>query len=174
MVRAQFKLLDHLGISKLFASVGSSIGGMQSIVNAWLEPQRVQRVVSISGCVQTDPSSIALQYAQRSGQSIVKKLLNPFLPQPSTSSKEAFKPGEPQPRTSVITLSPMRVGQQEEIVEVLAEEEEEDDDADVSVVVGDNGDDDLPGQRQRRRPLRRDVPVIATTGGRQLSDDELL
>ncbi|CAH7666404.1 hypothetical protein PPACK8108_LOCUS756 [Phakopsora pachyrhizi] len=32
--------------------------------------------------------------------------LNPFLLQPSTSSKETFKPGEPQPRTSVITLSP--------------------------------------------------------------------
>ncbi|CAH7689448.1 Alpha/Beta hydrolase protein [Phakopsora pachyrhizi] len=66
MVRAQFKLLDHLGISKLFASVGSSMGGMQSIVTAWLEPQRVQRVVSISGCGRTGPSSIALRYAQRS------------------------------------------------------------------------------------------------------------
>lgn len=29
MVRAQFKLLDHLGIDKLHASVGSSMGGMQ-------------------------------------------------------------------------------------------------------------------------------------------------
>jgi homoserine O-acetyltransferase len=29
MVRAQFKLLDHLGIKKLHASVGSSMGGMQ-------------------------------------------------------------------------------------------------------------------------------------------------
>ncbi|KAI8458932.1 hypothetical protein BY996DRAFT_6410540 [Phakopsora pachyrhizi] len=64
MVRAQFKLLDHLGISKLFASVGSSMGGMQSIVTAWLEPQRVQRVASISGCGRTGPSSIALRYAQ--------------------------------------------------------------------------------------------------------------
>ncbi|CAH7690119.1 Oxysterol-binding protein-domain-containing protein [Phakopsora pachyrhizi] len=35
-----------------------------------------------------------------------KEPLNPFLLQPSTSSKETFKPGEPQPRTSVITLSP--------------------------------------------------------------------
>ncbi|CAH7683442.1 hypothetical protein PPACK8108_LOCUS16963 [Phakopsora pachyrhizi] len=125
MVRAQFKLLDHLGISKLFVSVGSNMGGMQSIVTAWLEPQRVQRV---------------------------KELLNPFLPQPSTSPKKTFKPGEPQHRTSVITLSPMRVGQQEEIVEVLAKEEEEDDDA--SVGVGDNGDDNLPGQQQRCRRVR--------------------
>ncbi|CAH7668345.1 Alpha/Beta hydrolase protein [Phakopsora pachyrhizi] len=59
--KAQFKLLDHLGISKLFASVGSSMGGMQSIVTAWLEPQRVQRVASISGCGRTGPSSIALR-----------------------------------------------------------------------------------------------------------------
>lgn len=29
MIRAQFKLLDHLGINKLHASVGSSMGGMQ-------------------------------------------------------------------------------------------------------------------------------------------------
>ncbi|CAH7676857.1 hypothetical protein PPACK8108_LOCUS11960 [Phakopsora pachyrhizi] len=158
MVRAQFKLLDHLGISKLFFSVGSSMGGMQSIVTAWLEPQRVQRVVSISGCGRTGPSSIALQYAQRSVQlsSHQKELLSPFLPQPSTSSKETFKPGEPQPRTSVITLSPMRVVQQEEIVEVLAKEEEEDDDAGVGVgvVVGEDGDDNLPGQRQCCRRVR--------------------
>ncbi|CAH7676531.1 hypothetical protein PPACK8108_LOCUS11674 [Phakopsora pachyrhizi] len=60
-----FKLVDHLGISKLFASVGSSMGGMQSIVTAWLKPQRAQRMVSISGCGRTGPSSIALQYAQR-------------------------------------------------------------------------------------------------------------
>ncbi|KAI8447040.1 hypothetical protein BY996DRAFT_8443455 [Phakopsora pachyrhizi] len=65
MVRAQFKLLDNLVISKLFVSVGSNMGGMQSIVTAWLEPQRVQRV---------------------------KEPLNPFLPQTSKSSKETFKP----------------------------------------------------------------------------------
>ncbi|CAH7668496.1 hypothetical protein PPACK8108_LOCUS3008 [Phakopsora pachyrhizi] len=45
--------------------VGSSMGGMQSIVTAWLKPQRAQRMVSISGCGRTGPSSIALQYAQR-------------------------------------------------------------------------------------------------------------
>ncbi|KAG1072144.1 hypothetical protein G6F42_025944 [Rhizopus arrhizus] len=31
MIRAQFKLLDHLGIEKLHASVGSSMGGMQLV-----------------------------------------------------------------------------------------------------------------------------------------------
>ncbi|CAH7683158.1 hypothetical protein PPACK8108_LOCUS16515 [Phakopsora pachyrhizi] len=38
---------------------------MQSIVTAWMKPQRAQRMVSISGCGRTGPSSIALQYAQR-------------------------------------------------------------------------------------------------------------
>ncbi|MBW0523214.1 hypothetical protein O181_062929 [Austropuccinia psidii MF-1] len=66
IVRAQFKLLDHLGIDRLYASVGGSMGGMQSIAAAWLEPQRVRKVVSISGCGRSHPSSIAFRYAQRS------------------------------------------------------------------------------------------------------------
>ncbi|KAI9613282.1 hypothetical protein KEM48_003832 [Puccinia striiformis f. sp. tritici PST-130] len=66
MVRAQFKLLNYLGIERLYASVGSSMGGMQSIVAAWLEPERVGKVVSISGCGRSGPSSIAIRYAQRS------------------------------------------------------------------------------------------------------------
>ncbi|PWN30356.1 homoserine acetyltransferase [Jaminaea rosea] len=66
MVRAQFLLLDHLGIDSLFASIGSSMGGMQSIAAAHLEPERVKRVVSISGCARSGPSSIALRFAQRS------------------------------------------------------------------------------------------------------------
>nr|CDI56614.1 related to homoserine O-acetyltransferase [Melanopsichium pennsylvanicum 4] len=66
MVRAQFFLLDHLGIQKLYASVGSSMGGMQSIAAAHLETERVDRLVSISGCARSAPASIALRYAQRS------------------------------------------------------------------------------------------------------------
>jgi homoserine acetyltransferase len=69
MVRAQFKLLDHLDIKRLYASVGSSMGGMQSLAAAHLEPERVGKVVSISGTARTSPASIALRYAQRSGMS---------------------------------------------------------------------------------------------------------
>lgn len=65
MVRVQFLLLDHLGIDKLHASVGASLGGMCSILAAALSPERVGRVVSISGCVQTYTSSIALRFLQR-------------------------------------------------------------------------------------------------------------
>jgi len=66
MIRAQFLLLDHLGVSTLFASAGSSMGGMQSIAAAHLFPDRVERVISISGCARSAPGSIALRYAQRS------------------------------------------------------------------------------------------------------------
>ena len=67
IVRAQFKLLDHLGIQRLYASVGSSMGGMQSVALAHVEPERVGKIVSISGSARSSPSSIALRYAQRSG-----------------------------------------------------------------------------------------------------------
>lgn len=66
MVRAQFDLLNHLGIEKLYASVGSSMGGMQSLAAGWLFPERVGKVVSISGTARSSPSSIAMRYAQRS------------------------------------------------------------------------------------------------------------
>lgn len=67
MVRAQYALLDHLGVEKLYASVGSSMGGMQSLAAGWMFPERVGKVVSISGTARSSPSSIAMRYAQRSG-----------------------------------------------------------------------------------------------------------
>ncbi|KAL5507941.1 CYS2 [Sanghuangporus vaninii] len=66
MVKAQFLLLDDLGIDKLYASVGCSMGGMQSLAAAWLHPERVGKLVSISGTARTNPSSIAMRFAQRS------------------------------------------------------------------------------------------------------------
>jgi homoserine acetyltransferase len=69
MVRAQFALLDHLGIEKLCASVGSSMGAMQSLAAGWMFPERVSKVVSISGTARSSPSSIAMRFAQRSGTS---------------------------------------------------------------------------------------------------------
>lgn len=69
MVRAQFELLTSLGIDKLAASVGSSMGGMQSIAAAYLEPERVGKVVSISGTARSSPASMAMRFAQRSGAS---------------------------------------------------------------------------------------------------------
>ncbi|KAF4976674.1 hypothetical protein FZEAL_6699 [Fusarium zealandicum] len=65
MVRAQFRLLDHLGIDKLYASVGSSMGGMQSLAVGALHSSRVGRIVSISGCARSHPYSIAMRHTQR-------------------------------------------------------------------------------------------------------------
>ena len=67
MVRAQFRLLDNLGIQKLYASVGSSMGGMQSLAAGNLFPERVGRIVSISGCARSHPYSIAMRHTQRQG-----------------------------------------------------------------------------------------------------------
>jgi homoserine O-acetyltransferase len=65
MVRAQFRLLDSLGIEKLYASVGSSMGGMQSLASGILFPSRVGRIASISGCARSHPYSIAMRHTQR-------------------------------------------------------------------------------------------------------------
>lgn len=65
MVRAQFRLLDGLGVDKLFASIGSSMGGMQSLAAGVLFPERVGRIVSISGCARSHPYSIAMRHTQR-------------------------------------------------------------------------------------------------------------
>jgi hypothetical protein len=69
MVRAQFRLLDNLGIQKLYASVGSSMGGMQSLAAGTLFSDRVGRIVSISGCARSHPYSIAMRHTQRQGRS---------------------------------------------------------------------------------------------------------
>lgn len=65
MVTAQFMLLDYLGIDRLHASVGSSLGGMCSLKAAALYPDRVGRMITISSCAQSHPSSIAMRYLQR-------------------------------------------------------------------------------------------------------------
>lgn len=69
MVNAQFSLLDHLGINKLYASVGCSMGAMQSLAAGWLCPERVGKIVSISGTARSSPSAVAMRFAQRAGAS---------------------------------------------------------------------------------------------------------
>lgn len=65
MVRAQERLLENMGIKKLYASVGSSMGGMQSLAFGQLFPDRVEKIISVSACARSHPSSIALRHAQR-------------------------------------------------------------------------------------------------------------
>ncbi|KAK7207643.1 Alpha/Beta hydrolase protein [Myxozyma melibiosi] len=66
MTRAQQRLISQkLGISKLHASVGASMGGMQSLSYGTQFPDLVGRIVSISGCARSHPYSIAMRHTQR-------------------------------------------------------------------------------------------------------------
>ncbi|KAL9098231.1 MAG: hypothetical protein Q9163_006075 [Psora crenata] len=65
MVRCQFRLLDAFGIDRLYACVGSSMGGMQSLAAGVLHPERVGKIVSVSGCARSHPYSIAMRHTQR-------------------------------------------------------------------------------------------------------------
>ena len=47
IVRAQAKLLEHLGIPALKLAIGASIGGMQALEWAILFPERVARAIAI-------------------------------------------------------------------------------------------------------------------------------
>lgn len=64
MVRAQARLLDHLGIAKLHAVAGGSIGGMQALAWAALLPERVPRCIAIGAC-PLNAMALALSHLQR-------------------------------------------------------------------------------------------------------------
>lgn len=85
MVKAQFHLLDSLAIDRLYASVGSSMGAMQSLAAGWLFPDRVRKIVSISGTARSSPGSIAMRHAQRSGP-----YLHPHATLPLTPPKSSW------------------------------------------------------------------------------------
>jgi len=65
MVRSQLHLLSSLEITDLYASVGASMGGMQSLSAALQLGPKVRKLVSISGCARTHPYSIAMRHTQR-------------------------------------------------------------------------------------------------------------
>ncbi|HEV7860464.1 MAG TPA: homoserine O-acetyltransferase [Pyrinomonadaceae bacterium] len=64
MVEAQARLLDHLGIEKLFAVIGGSIGGMQALRWAVALPDRVERCIAI-GAAPLNAMGLALNHLQR-------------------------------------------------------------------------------------------------------------
>ena len=59
MVRAQAMLLDHLGIDKLFAVVGGSMGGMQALQWAAAYPQRVFSALAVACSTRHSAQNIA-------------------------------------------------------------------------------------------------------------------
>jgi homoserine O-acetyltransferase len=67
MVSAQHRLLtEHLGIGRLHAVVGASMGGMQSLQWAVSHPQFMDRVVAMTPMARTSAWSIAVNEATRS------------------------------------------------------------------------------------------------------------
>ncbi len=63
-VRSQARLLDHLGIERLRAVIGASIGGMQAIQWAIDYPDRVSRSIAI-GATALNAMGLALNHLQR-------------------------------------------------------------------------------------------------------------
>jgi homoserine O-acetyltransferase len=59
MVRAQAMLLDHLSIEKLFAVVGGSMGGMQTLQWAVAYPQRVFAALAVACSTRHSAQNIA-------------------------------------------------------------------------------------------------------------------
>ncbi|HEX8144407.1 MAG TPA: homoserine O-acetyltransferase [Pyrinomonadaceae bacterium] len=63
-VRAQARLLDHLGIERLRAVVGGSVGGMQALQWAVDFPERVERSIAV-GAAPLSTMGLALNHLQR-------------------------------------------------------------------------------------------------------------
>ena len=65
MVRLQRALLEHLGVDRHHAVIGSSMGGMLALEYATLFADKVERLVAISASGMTHPFAIALRRVQR-------------------------------------------------------------------------------------------------------------
>jgi homoserine O-acetyltransferase len=65
MVRAQVKLIDHLGIDKLLCVAGGSMGGMQVLEWAAHHPQRLHAVIPIATTAHHSPMLIAFSEVGR-------------------------------------------------------------------------------------------------------------
>ena len=65
MVAAQQRLLDRLGIERLFAVAGGSMGGMQALQWAVDAPERVQNVVFLASTPRSSAQQIAFNEAGR-------------------------------------------------------------------------------------------------------------
>lgn len=65
VVRAHQLLADHLGIDRISAMVGSSVGGFQAIEWAVQQPERIGKLVLIATDAKASPWTIALDETQR-------------------------------------------------------------------------------------------------------------
>src|SRR5579872_772804 len=65
MARLQAKLIDHLGIERLLAVAGGSMGGMQALEWAVSYPERVMAVIPIATTARHSPQQIAFNEVGR-------------------------------------------------------------------------------------------------------------
>lgn len=65
MVTAQTHLLDHLGIKKVFATAGGSMGGMQVLRFAVSYPDRVEVAIPIATAAKSSPQSMGFSEVGR-------------------------------------------------------------------------------------------------------------
>ena len=65
IVAAQARLLDLLGIERLYAVIGGSLGGMQALEWAVTYPNRVQHIIPIATSAQFSAQGIAFNEVQR-------------------------------------------------------------------------------------------------------------
>ncbi len=65
IVSAQKKLVEHLGIKKLFAVVGGSMGGMQALQWSINYPDSVGSVIAVATCAKQYPMGIAFNEVGR-------------------------------------------------------------------------------------------------------------
>ncbi len=66
MVEAQKRLLDHLGISRLFSIVGGSMGGFQALEWSLRYPEMVRSVICIASAARLSTQAIAFNAVGRS------------------------------------------------------------------------------------------------------------
>lgn len=64
IIHSQLRLLDHLGVDRLHAAIGSSLGGMLSMLLATRCPERVNKVIAIATGLQTTVLHRVLNFEQ--------------------------------------------------------------------------------------------------------------
>lgn len=64
IVRSQLALLDHLGVGRLHAAVGSSVGGLLALELATDQPGRVHNVIPVASAMATSPLQHLLNFEQ--------------------------------------------------------------------------------------------------------------
>jgi homoserine O-acetyltransferase len=64
VVNSQLVLLDHLGISRLHATIGASVGGLLVLVLATAYPSRVRNVIPVAAGLETTPLQFLHNFEQ--------------------------------------------------------------------------------------------------------------